>query len=756
MQPKRHSGQAKGNPESIIQGFIPGKQSATRNPSAKAFFLSYSLTSRQRNRPVPRSLIYFFLSLLFLVPGIAVAETSAQSLPSLQSFTGIWDMPTARVLPDWNVRIKYGKAEPYRYYGVALGIFDRLEFHGQFTEVSSLETPFGSSYGYYKDRNAGARLVVTKEQDVLPQIALGVYDPIGTGLFPYRYLVASKMFGPVDVTFGLGQGILGGESYVDIGNENANSDAEEFDTTFLFSDPFRPTRPFGGIEYHYSPKLTFSAEYSSLQYDELFGAPDKEKIPVNVGFKYRPFENLVLQGGYMRGQELALGISLEMPLNAEGMLPWKKEKPYKADEARRWKAYAADNEKLSGLLVAELERSGYGGVAVAANDKALWIEARNTRYLSDAKAIGGIATIADELSPERIDTFYINLTQQGQVQQSLKANRHDLRAFQESIMDREGLLTFADLQMYDSSHAGEFFQEPEAATVQRGEYSKFDFEVNPRVKTFLNNKSGFFKHKVLVQPRLNIYPWDNASLVSELELTLYNEWGALDFPPLEPEPTRTDIALYEQDSSPRVSQLAFNQFAELPYDIQGRLSVGLFESAYAGVGGELFRFFDEGRYGIGLEAEGVRKRDPEDNFKLDDTITRTYDTYYVNLYGQLWPEQGLDAGLKIGRFLAGDFGCRLEVRRSFRYFTIGAWYTATDTSDFTSEKNRGNNEKGVFIRVPLSIFADREIRGSLIYSFASFTRDPGQSVRQPAVLYPMDPYGSVDYTKRTLEKMRRK
>jgi hypothetical protein len=98
----------------------------------------------------------------------------------------------------------------------------------------------------------------------------------------------------------------------------------------------------------------------------------------------------------------------------------------------------------------------------------------------------------------------------------------------------------------------------------------------------------------------------------------------------------------------------------------------------------------------------------------------------------------------------------MELRRSFRYFTIGAWYTDTDSSHLTSEKNRNNKEKGVFIRVPLSIFTDREIRGSILYSFASFTRDPGQSVQQPAYLYPMDPYSSVDYTKRTLEMMRKK
>jgi hypothetical protein len=342
------------------------------------------------------------------------------------------------------------------------------------------------------------------------------------------------------------------------------------------------------------------------------------------------------------------------------------------------------------------------------------------------------------------------------VQQSLKANRNDLRAFQDSKIDKQGLLSFADLQQYGSVHAQEFFQDSKSSEVQQGEYSKFDFEINPRIKTFLNNKNGFFKHKVMLQPRLNVYPWDNTSITTELELTLYNEWDDLDFPPLEPEPTRTDIVRYEENSSPRVSQLAINQFVQLPNDILGRLSVGLFESEYAGVGGELFRFFDEGRFGIGLEAESVRKRDPDNNFKLDDDITKTYDSYYVNLYAQLWPAQGLDAGLKIGRFLGGDKGYRLELRRSFHYFTIGAWYTDTDTSNFTSEKNRGNNEKGVFIRVPLSIFADREIRGTLLYSFSSFLRDPGQSVRQPAYLYPMDPYNSVDNTKRTLEKMRRK
>ena len=149
---------------------------------------------------------------------------------------------------------------------------------------------------------------------------------------------------------------------------------------------------------------------------------------------------------------------------------------------------------------------------------------------------------------------------------------------------------------------------------------------------------------------------------SEIQFTLYNDWDEVIYPPLEPEPARTDLVLYEQESRPRMSALAFNQNWSLPYNFLGRFSAGYFESEYAGLGGELFRYFKDGKYGIGLEAEFVRKRDPRDNFKLSDEITKVYETWYLNLYGQIWPELGLEAGLKIGQFLAKDRGFSLELR----------------------------------------------------------------------------------------------
>ena len=68
-----------------------------------------------------------------------------------------------------------------------------------------------------------------------------------------------------------------------------------------------------------------------------------------------------------------------------------------------------------------------------------------------------------------------------------------------------------------------------------------------------------------------MYPWEKAIFAGEIEFTFYNDFDEVSFPPLEPEPPRTDLLLYEQES-PRISMLAYEQYANLPYNILGRLA----------------------------------------------------------------------------------------------------------------------------------------------------------------------------------------
>ena len=90
----------------------------------------------------------------------------------------------------------------------------------------------------------------------------------------------------------------------------------------------------------------------------------------------------------------------------------------------------------------------------------------------------------------------------------------------------------------------------------------------------------------------------------------------------------------------------------------------------------------------------------------------------------------------VGDFLDGNRGFQMDIRPSFNYFTLGAWYTKTDTDMFESPKNRGTDQKGVYISFPFSLFKSQDKPGYLSYAVTSFTRDPCARVRQPTAFIP--------------------
>jgi hypothetical protein len=666
-------------------------------------------------------------------------------------------MPSAKVLPDWRARLLYSGSGPYRTYGAALGLFDRLEVEGQLTEVSTVQGFPGEAYGHYKDRSVGARLVLLPEDDPWPQVAAGAFDATGTGLFGSRYLVATKRLGSLDLTVGLGQGVLGGDSVpVDFSPDSGQS---ETGSRFLASSPWRRTRPFGGVEWHLAPRLDLVAEYSSIDYRRLFGYDREPRLPVNAGLRYALLDHLGVSAGLMRGRDPALAVSLDIPLRSDGLFPRPPEPPYPGLERKRWQAYEADNGELARLVAAEVKADGFREVAARCSDTALWIEAENARYMSDARALARLGTIADSLAPERIATLYLGLKRDGQVRDSLRTGRPLLRAYLDSRLDKDGYLAFADLRFAGDGHLGEFLDTPGQGPPAAEPDRRLSFDWEPKVRTFLNNRKGFLKNKALILGRGTYAPWSQGLVQAEVETVLYNDYDEVAFPPQGNEPVRTDLVRYERGYGTRLSALTFSQAVNLAgpallENPQALVSAGWLESAFAGASAEVFAYFLDGRCGLGLESSVVRKRDPDEVLGLSREVDRVFATGFVNLYALLWPEQGVDAGLKVGRFLAGDPGARLQVRRTMDFFTVGAWHTRTDGSGLAGRDNRQGTETGVYVSVPLSVFDTRESRGRFQYGLSSFTTDAGQNVRRPAALYPMDDASLPDQTASRLDDMR--
>ena len=59
------------------------------------------------------------------------------------------------------------------------------------------------------DRSFDAKFRLSHETEYVPEIALGLQDFLGTGIYSAEYLVGSKRLGAFDLTLGMGWGRLG-------------------------------------------------------------------------------------------------------------------------------------------------------------------------------------------------------------------------------------------------------------------------------------------------------------------------------------------------------------------------------------------------------------------------------------------------------------------------------------------------------------------------------------------------------------------
>ena len=56
---------------------------------------------------------------------------------------------------------------------------------------------------FFWDRNYEFKARLWEEELYLPQVAVGIRDMVGTGVFGSEYIVGSKRFGNTDITWGL-------------------------------------------------------------------------------------------------------------------------------------------------------------------------------------------------------------------------------------------------------------------------------------------------------------------------------------------------------------------------------------------------------------------------------------------------------------------------------------------------------------------------------------------------------------------------
>ncbi len=195
---------------------------------------------------------------------------------------------------------------------------------------------------------------------------------------------------------------------------------------------------------------------------------------------------------------------------------------------------------------------------------------------------------------------------------------------------------------------------------------------------------------------------------------------------------RSDIARYLDEDDPALSRLTLDYVTKLDGDIYGRLSAGLLERMFGGVSAELLWKPARQSWGFGGEINYVKQRS-YDNF----LGFRDYDviTGHASLYWDTgW--YGISSQIDAGRYLAGDWGGTLTLKRRFANgWEIGGFFTLTDVP--FDEFGEGSFDKGIILTIPFNWFLPYESRSQYSTVLRPLSRDGGQRLNITNRLFPI-------------------
>ena len=104
---------------------------------------------------------------------------------------GVNYSPTSRFLDEGSLALVISHNENLNRFDILAQPYEWLEFSLFYADLVNLG--YAASLGQsYKDKGFNTKIRLSKETKVMPQIAVGLSDFAGTGLFSGEYLVASK------------------------------------------------------------------------------------------------------------------------------------------------------------------------------------------------------------------------------------------------------------------------------------------------------------------------------------------------------------------------------------------------------------------------------------------------------------------------------------------------------------------------------------------------------------------------------------
>lgn len=660
-------------------------------------------------------------------------------LPFLYNYSfvgGYFSMPSARMAKAGTIAAGAARAPPYTNYGLNFQAFDRVELAGNYRVFNGvIEKNFGRhGFGNDAERIGNFKIALLIPEDgysILPTIAVGAEDFVGTKRFHSKYMVVTKSWldANFELTLGWGdgriKGLFGGIAWT----------------------PFRHSS-LRGVQ-----GLTFIAEYDAFNYKKhLHEHPKGKKVStrVNAGISYLAWDVLQLSMSSLRGREIAASASVRYPLGTSpGIFP-KVQDPV---------TYCSPvNTEPLGLLRGEMEFTHELAYAFADQGldlftvylfytpdkkKALWIKVVNNRYLEENIVKSRIEHTLSALVPSNIDSIMVVIEADALPCHAYLFRCEDLIRYRTGKMGRFELETLAAMQEAPQP-PGEY----DSTRIFQRRKHIWAFTFNPRLLTFFGSSTGKFKYSLGLTASPDGYLFDEVYYKFLLSYSIKSSISQLGHQdclnPSHMLMVRTDSIRYYQTNTVAIEEAFLQKGWNMGKGWFYRLAGGYFEAAYGGLATEFLYFPVNSPFALGVEAATVLKRRYKGvafthkigKLNRENRFTRVPYLgvqYFLDLYYDYKP---LDLELKvtIGQFLAKDKGVRTEMTR---YFSNGLrfsiWYTYTNANDFVNGKKY--HDKGFAFLIPFEMFLKQSSRKYLGYGMSVWLRDQGAQAATGKTLF---------------------
>jgi hypothetical protein len=681
---------------------------------------------------VPRLRLALLLVLLAAVP--AAAQQVAASGGSFGG-AGLIEMPNARARPDGTLEFGSTIRRDRRFWHLH---FQALPFLDATFRVAERLDGFTGTRTT-TDRAFDIRLRLIEEGDWTPAVAIGLRDLVGTGIYGGEYIVASRRFGDVDVTLGMGWGRLG--TGRDFANPLASLAPGFFDERprevggggLLSPGFFRgpDAAIFGGLEWTLPPlaspwgvmdgfraKVEWSGD--ALR-DERFGYP---VVPLPERGRARSRLNAGLQwsngwldaGAYVVNGSDAL-VRLTLRIDAERPPDAARPPPPLAPAAPA----GLDPAARTGLVFAALREAGFQPVAFGLSGVEARIAVAGGPARGLAQAAGRALRAVHHLLPEDAAVLVLSWWQGG-----IEIGRLMVpRAMLEAALVGRASVEEAWLATHLLPADGMLW--PDAV---RAPLPRVTTGIAPRIALLLGDPTRTLRWQVGVAAGARIDVGGGFAVAGSVAQTIAgNLAGGPPSDSLLPR-VRSDWAEYARDGRNAAIPALYAEWTRtLAPDWHARATAGLLEPMFGGLSAEVLWRPQDGPLAIGADIAAVRQRETNQRFGFRDYGVVTG---HLSLYADL-PWWNLYGVVRAGRYLAGDWGATVELGRRFSSgIEVGAFATLTNVP--FARFGEGSFDKGIYIRIPLDLFGgDPAQRGGLL--IRPVQRDGGQRLSVDAPLW---------------------